>query len=303
MGALIVSYMRSTAYLRLRQTTKTGYASRIAALREKHGHRSVSGLTKERIENGILAPYADTPGAQLSVLKMLRILIKHSMRLKPGDPLRLSADPSSGITRPKIKEIRSWTDAECAAFERRWPLGTKQRTAYSMMLYVGTARVDVHRMTWRQFGRSGEVSYTRSKTGVDVDIGVHRELKRALDAADHGDVTILTTAYGRPFTVTGFGNFMRDAIREAGLPLDCKPHGLRKTLGRRMADAGCTAHEIMAALGHRTLEEAERYTREANRRQGGRRAITKLEDHIENANAQTASGRLGKRAKMEGKSK
>jgi hypothetical protein len=63
---------------------------------------------------------------------------------------------------------------------------------------------------------------------------------------------------------------MRDAITKAGLPLDCKPHGLRKTLGRRMADAGCSAHQIMAALGHTTLAEAERYTREADRRRGGR---------------------------------
>src|SRR6185437_3547535 len=31
-------------------------------------------------------------------------------------------------------------------------------------------------------------------------------------------------------------------------------------LGRLLADAGCTAHEIMAALGHTTLAEAERYT-------------------------------------------
>jgi integrase len=59
------------------------------------------------------------------------------------------------------------------------------------------------------------------------------------------------------------------------LPLDCKPHGLRKTLGRH--DAGASAHEIMAALGHTTLAEAERYTREAARRRGGRAAVTKLE--------------------------
>jgi integrase len=49
---------------------------------------------------------------------------------------------------------------------------------------------------------------------------------------------------------------MRDAITAAGLPLDCQPHGLRKTLGRLMADAECTAHEIMATLGHTTLAEA-----------------------------------------------
>jgi enterobacteria phage integrase len=299
-AALIASYMRST-YKDLRQTTKTGYASRIEALREKHGHRSVAGLTRDRIENGILAPYADRPGAQLALLKMLRVLIHHARSLKVGDPLKLSADPSEGIPRPKGKEIRAWTDAETAAFEGRWPIGTKQRTAYALMLYVGTARVDVHRMTWTQF-EAGGVGYTRNKTGVAVDMGVHTELQRALAAADRSHVTIINTAYGRPFTVGGFSQFMRDAIRAAGLPLDCKPHGLRKTLGRRMADAGCTAHEIMAMLGHTTLEEAERYTRQADRRRGGRQAVIKLEAHKANKDAQTAPGDLGIAPKIERKS-
>src|ERR1700676_890013 len=49
------------------------------------------------------------------------------------------------------------------------------------------------------------------------------------------------------FTVDCFSGFMRDAMKCAGLPLDCKPHGLRKTLGRRLADAGVSAHDIMAA--------------------------------------------------------
>ncbi|CCD96413.1 hypothetical protein BRAO375_60024 [Bradyrhizobium sp. ORS 375] len=75
---------------------------------------------------------------------------------------------------------------------------------------------------------------------------------------------------------------MRDAMTAAGLPLDCRPHGLRKTLGRLLADAGATAHEIMAALGHMTLAEAEHYSREADRRRGGKRAILKLEDHKAN---------------------
>src|SRR5215831_1421263 len=85
--------------------------------------------------------------------------------------------------------------------------------------------------------------------------------------------------------------FMRHAIKAAGLPIDCKPHGLRKTLGRRLADDGATAHEIMAVLGHTTLAEAERYTREADRRRGGHQGIAKLKSR---ANSQTSPDSLGK---------
>jgi integrase len=90
--------------------------------------------------------------------------------------------------------------------------------------------------------------------------------------------------------------------REAGLPPDCRPHGLRKTFGRLLADAGATAHETMAALSHLTLAEAERYTREADR-SGGRRSIVKLEDHKANRIPQTSSDSLGKLAKTKGNSK
>ena len=95
-----------------------------------------------------------------------RILIRHA--IEKG---LLKHDPSAGIKRPKSRRIRAWTDSEMAAYEQRWPLGTKQRTAYALMLGVGTARVDVHRMTWTQVDFAG-VGYTRNKSGVAVDIGL-----------------------------------------------------------------------------------------------------------------------------------
>ena|SRR6476469_6136684 len=101
------------------------------------------------------------------------------MSLEDRNPLKLNYDPSAGIKRPKTREIRAWSDSELAAFEERWPIGTKQRTAYALMLYVGAARVDVHRMTWRQVDAMS-IDYVRSKTGVAVDVGLHSELLAAL---------------------------------------------------------------------------------------------------------------------------
>jgi integrase len=292
-GALIASYKRSNEYLSLRDTTKHGYDSRLEILRVEHGHRSVDGLTRERINKGILAPYADRPGAGLDTLKKVRVLIRHAISIG-----WLKSDPSLGIKRPKTKEIRSWTDGELAAFESRWPIGTKQRTAYSLMLYLGTARVDTHLITWRQL-EEGVAAYARSKTGVVVEMGIADELQKVLAAWPRTHLAVITTEYGKTFTIDGYSRFMRDAIAAAGLSLDVKPHGLRKTLGRRLADAGATAHEIMAALGHTTLAEAERYTRDADRKRGGLAAIRKLSDHRV---TQTNSSGLGKQAKREGKS-
>jgi enterobacteria phage integrase len=129
-------------------------------------------------------------------------------------------------------------------------------------------------------------------------MGATDELKAALAAAPRDHVTIINTEFGKPFTVDGFSGFMRDAMTAAGLPMDCKPHGLRKTLGHRLADNGDSAHDIMAILGHTTLAQAMLYTKEADRRRGGKRGIAQLNDHRENKgspHSHLVSGEIGKK--------
>ena len=55
-----------------------------------------------------------------------------------------------------------------------------------------------------------------------------------------GRVAALTAAYGEPFSVKGFGQFISSAIRAAGLPDRCKAHGLPKAAARRLAEVGGT---------------------------------------------------------------
>jgi len=43
----------------------------------------------------------------------------------------------------------------------------------------------------------------------------------------------------------------------------CSAHGLRKACATALAEAGATAHEIASVTGHQSLEEIERYTRDA----------------------------------------
>ena len=57
------------------------------------------------------------------------------------------------------------------------------------------------------------------------------------------------------------------------MPSGRSPHGLRKAAGRRLAEAGATAHQIMSILGL-TLQTAEIYTRQAEQ---GRMAVAGME--------------------------
>ena len=55
------------------------------------------------------------------------------------------------------------------------------------------------------------------------------------------------------------------------------PHGLRKAACRRLAEAGCSAMEIMSITAHTDIREIERYCREAGKRGLSLSAMAKVE--------------------------
>ena len=85
-------------------------------------------------------------------------------------------------------------------------------------------------------------------------------------------------------TPEGFTNWFNKMVKAVVdkdgnrmLPNGLSPHGLRKATCRRLAKAGCSAHEIMAISGHQTLAEVTRYTVAANRVHLAERAAAALE--------------------------
>jgi len=146
------------------------------------------------------------------------------------------------------------------------------RRALASALYTGQRGSDVHRMLWTDLVDDA-IRVAQRKTAAKLSIPIHESLSHVLELANRNHATILATAYGKAFSVKGFGNMVSAAIRDAGLPPRCKPHGLRKAAARRLAEAGCSASEIMAITGHKTLAEVERYTRAAEQERLARQAI------------------------------
>src|SRR5258708_33790786 len=102
-------------------------------------------------------------------------------------------------------------------------------------------------------------------------------LQEAINAMPStGHMTFLVTAQGKPFSAAGFGNWFREVCNEAGPPKRCTSHGLRKAAATRLADRGATTTELKAWFGWKTDSEAERYTRNADRKSAAARAGKKL---------------------------
>ena len=224
------------------------------------------------LSNGRTAS-STTPAAANNLLKKLRVLIRFTR--KTG---YRSDDPTELVDRFREGTHHTWTDAELAQFEARWPVGSRQRTAYALAIFTGQRRSDLVSMGWSDYdARTGSIAVTQIKTGAKLSIPAHRDLKAALEAWPRRHVTILATEGGRGTSVAGFGNFMADAIAAAGLPDRCVLHGLRKAASRRLAEAGCTVNQIAAITGHKSLKEVERYTAAADQKTLAKAAIRKLE--------------------------
>jgi integrase len=273
--ALAARYFGAPQFHQLSPASRKNYRRVIEGFVAEHGARRVDQLTRERVDI-LLGRMADRPGAGIIFLKRLRTLVHYAMALG-----WIATDPTAKVQSYRSTEIHTWTEDEIAAFEAHWPSGTKQRLAFALLLYTGQRGSDVHRMVWADI--AGEaIHVAQQKTGERLMIPLHPSLRRELAAAraaQHATgaahLAILTTAFGQPFTVKGFGQMVSAAIRAAALPARCKAHGLRKAAARRLAEAGCSAKQIAAVTGHKTLAETERYTRAADQKLLARQAIEK----------------------------
>ena len=96
-----------------------------------------------------------------------------------------------------------------------------------------------------------------------------------LDATPSEHLTFLVTATGKPYGDNHFSESFREWCDPAGLPKRCSAHGLRKAACRRLAEAGCSANEIMAISGHGTMKELVRYTKAADQARIARNALAR----------------------------
>lgn len=226
-----------------------------------YGDGLVADLKRKHVK-AMLADLSATPHAARQVLTILRKIITAAL-----DEEWIEVDPTHRLKyRPTYKGWRAWTLDEREKFEAFWPLGSPPRTAYSLALYLGHRRSDVARAKWAEV-MPGWASVTQQKTGRALDLPVLPQLAAALGAINDRDGTyILINAYGRPYSIKALGMRMQDWTRQAGIGPGATMHGLRKTLGKALAESGATTRELMDILGHTDIKHAELYTREAEQK-------------------------------------
>ncbi|WP_363262574.1 tyrosine-type recombinase/integrase [Mesorhizobium sp.] len=159
-------------------------------------------------------------------------------------------------------------------------MGTPERLAMEVLLHTGLRRSDAVRIGWKHVA-GGRIEITAQKTGAELSIPIRAELMGYIkNCPKEGDAFIAKTS-GAARSEKAFSAYISEAAAKAGLPEGSSPHGLRKAACRRLAEAGCSARQIMAITGHTDIREVERYCREAEKKLLADAAMAKLDDRFD----------------------
>src|SRR5580700_4699782 len=133
----------------------------------------------------------------------------------------VKSDPTLHVEnppRPKGAGFIPWTEEHVTAYERRWPIGTRERVWLHVLLYTGLRRGDAVRFG-RQHVRDGVGTIKTEKSGytVEVTLPILPVLAETLAAGPCGDLAFICGARGEPLIKESFGNEFSAACRKAGI--------------------------------------------------------------------------------------
>ena len=218
-----------------------------------------------------------TPGAANNWLKVMSALLHYAKRIGYIEVNPLS-DGLEALKPNRPGGHRTWRDDEIDAYRAHWPMGTTARLVFELALGTAASGVDLVQLGWPNVA-DDRIRYRRQKTerrkGAEetplVDMKIGPELAEALALVSRGQMTFLETKDGVPRSQGSLVHKFRAWVAEAGLGAADRHgrflslHGLRKAMGRRLAERGASPHVIMAILGHESIASAQVYTKAYDR--------------------------------------
>lgn len=260
-----------TKYIRRRHLDEVCQCERVPGKDARAiGDAPVSAFTPAHIQK-LLDRKAKTPEAAKDRRKVLNGmwnwgLLRGYATTNPVEATKPFKSDSDGF--------KTWKAEEINRFAKTHPPGTRAYLALALLLYTGQRRGDVVRLG-RQHVRTGRLHFRQQKGGRDMSLPILPGLQVALNTVPAGQLTFLVTEFGKPFTSAGFGNWLHDRVKEAGLE-GLSAHGLRKALQTIGAEVDLTDRQLMAVAGHETATQTTRYTKKRDRNRLADPGLAKL---------------------------
>jgi integrase len=259
---LVDAYKRSAHWANLRPSTRRMRDNILQRVVLENGDVPFAAIKRQHINEGI---DRRKPHAGNNFRKVMSQLFAWAVSVD-----LVPVNPVEGSTRHKVRSDghHTWTLDEVTRFHARWPVGTRERLCLDLALFTGLRRSDLA-VLGRQHVKDGVISIKTEKTGTWVHVPVFGALQQSIDATPNEELAFL------PYrSAASLGNWFRGACLAAGVP--GRLHGLRKAGATIAAQGGATPHQLMAMFGWKRLDEAELYTREAERRGLARSAAEQI---------------------------
>ncbi|WP_456389601.1 tyrosine-type recombinase/integrase [Profundibacter sp.] len=258
---LITSYRGSRGFKSIKATTRYSKGKRLDRIRDRLGTYHYADLEKRHV----LKLMDERPSTSANrLLKELGELFKYAQSALGFN----GQSPTAHIEKIKIEGggFHTWTVEEVEQYRDHHKSGTKARLAFELIFATGAARQDSAAMGWQNL-TNGKFFYQRIKSGGRVEC-LQNELSpqflEELKFVSRDNLTLITTKKGKPYTPEGFGNWFAKQCDNAGLPPECRAHGIRKHGAADLAERGASENLIAAWLGHKTTNEARTYTAAAS---------------------------------------
>lgn len=270
LGWLIAQYRESGAYEGLAKETRKQFKYQFRKMLEKAAEAPLAELDQGSIVDGRESRRAKPSDANKYVRASIKLF---DFAVERG---WMRENPAKGVGKVPLPNKKvgflQWEEDDLERYEKRWPVGTRERLALDLLLYTGVRRSDVVRLGRQHMRRNGELVIRTEKSvnmgsPIEVTITILPPLARSIAATKTGDLTFLITHRGSAFVKESFGTWFKLACKGAGVDDDGKAaHGLRKVAATRAAEAGATEAELNAMFGWTEGSgEAAHYIRLANR--------------------------------------
>jgi integrase len=259
---LVERYRETTAWTELSLASRRQRENIFEHVLGAAGRQPFAKITTADVMAGRDRRAKTTPAQARKFLDTMRGLFRWAVKAR-----LLMVDPTAGVANPSAPNAQGftpWSLEDIATYERRWPVGTRQRVWLDVLVYTGLRRGDAVRVG-RQHIRHGVGTIKTEKTDTVVTLPILPALMKTLDAGPCGDLTLIAGENGRPLTKESFGNLFRKACRKAGLR-GRSAHGLRKAVATRAAENGATVAQLNAIFGWKGAKMATYYTETADRR-------------------------------------
>jgi integrase len=220
----------------------------------------------------LLEKMEDRPGAANQCVRTMSAM--YAWGMKPANGPLVTRNPAAGHELYEGGEHEPWPD---------WLLDAGLRAEDALvrltvnLLYYGGQRIgDTASMPWRKIApECAFMSVKQEKTGEELDIQIHRDLRAILRAMPRTLGTVITKPDGSRYSVGYLRKRLTAWAAERGA--EVVPHGLRKNAVNGLLEAGCTAAEVSSITGQ-SLQMVEHYAKKRDRKKLSGSAMRKWEN-------------------------